>query len=225
MEVHTKMNRNGSGVQTWHFQTTALLAGDVQKQIENDPFFQKGKKLAEEFKDGDFIMVLEYPFRKINELVYKGRDIHFDRAGWFRVTCTYTEVWDRSFGDISGSIAKQGGNMSPLTLKVAVEMPGSIIRTNAPETNGATAVWRFTLGELAGSRVLLVQSVYWNWSLIAPLFLVILAGVAALTVSILRKRARNAPVPCPSCGAKTSHVSVFCSACGARIRTDTAPGG
>ena len=218
VEVHTKMDRSGSGVQTWHFQTTALLAGEIQKQLENDPFFKKGRKLLEEFKDGDFIMVLEYPFRKVNDLAFKGRDIHFDREGMFRVHCTYTEVWDKDFGNISGALAEKTGNMIPLTLKVSVEMPGHIVRTNAAETKDSTATWRFTVGDLAGSRVLLVQSVYWNWSLILPLTALILIAAGIGAVLIVRKRAINAPSPCPSCGAKTAPQAAFCAACGTKLK-------
>lgn len=220
IEVHTKMDRSGKGVQTWHFQTTALLAGEIQKAIENDPFFKKGKKVLEEFKEGDFITVLEYPFTKVNELAYKGRDIQFDRRGWVRVHCTYTEVWDKHFGDVSRELAKHGGSMIPLTLKVSVEMPGRIVRTNAPETDGSTVSWKFTVADITGSRALMVESVYWNWALILPtagFFLLLLGGGTAMLV---KKRAANAPILCPSCASKNPKASTFCASCGVRLRPE-----
>ena len=217
VEINTKLNRNGEGVQTWHFSTTALMAGELQKQIESDPFFKKGKKILEEFKEGDFLIALEYPFRKVNELAYKGRDIRFERSGWFRKKCVYTEVWNKEFGEISGPLAQKTGNMIPLTLKVSVEMPGSIVRTNAAETKESTAVWRFTLGELTGSRVMLVESVYWNWPLILPLASAALLGAGGLVLMFRRARVRNAPRTCPSCGAKTAATAVFCAACGQKL--------
>jgi hypothetical protein len=223
VEVHTKMDRRGQGVQTWHFETTALMAGEIQKKIENDPFFRKGKKLLEEFKDGDFIMVLEYPFKKVNELSYKGRDIQWTCSGWFRKKCTYTEVWDKELGDVTGPLARGAGDMIPLTLRVSVEMPGKIVRTNAEETEGSTAKWRFRLGDLAGSKALLVESVHWNWILIAPAGAVLILCAAGLGIAIVRKCALHMPVACPSCGARTSPHATFCASCGARMKPEPPP--
>src|SRR3990172_2077000 len=116
IEVHTTIKNSGAGVQKLTFTTTALLASQIKKQVEKDPFFSKGNvKISDEFKEGDYILYAEIPFQDVKELENEDRQIGLEKSGFITRTYTYTETWKRSSGQLS-MLANQARGFVPVTV-------------------------------------------------------------------------------------------------------------
>jgi hypothetical protein len=216
--IKTRLNADGSGVQIWSFSGSALIAGEIKKQIETDPLLKKGKRIADQYKNGEYSSGVEIVFENVSELEDEGRKIQFEKKGWIRQTCTYTETWDDQKGRIP-SIMKGAGGIVPLRISVTVEMPGEITKTNSSQSQDNTAVWNFSIAEIAGPRTLVVESVRWNISLILILAFsaaVMLTFAAYLVVRAPRRKVHGRI--CGSCGASVSD-GAYCSACGSKLGT------
>ena len=221
IEIHTKVEANGSGVQTWRFTSTALLASQIKNQITNNPFFAKAIT-KDQYKEGDYIMESSIPFKDVSELRNFDRDVRFTSEGWLFKTNTYTEVW-KSTGKAGGFLAEHAKGLVPITLKINVEMPGRITDTNADSHQGTTATWTVPISDFAASKILTVTSRSLNWVLMSMLAIVFLAiaGAVAFFVYSVSKKSRTpvaAAIPCPACGANVPAGSTFCNFCGKDLR-------
>jgi hypothetical protein len=221
VEIHTKMQANGSGVQTWRFTGTALLASQIKNQIANNPFFAKAVT-KDQFKEGDYILDSSIPFKDVSELRNVDRDVRFSSEGWFLKSNTYTEVW-KSTGKAGGFLSEHAKGLVPITLKIIVEMPGRITETNADVHGNSTATWTVPISDLAASKILTVTSRSMNWVLltvIAIVLLGIIGGIIFWVYSFAKKSGVPAlgSVPCPACGAKVPAGSTFCNFCGKELR-------
>ena len=226
IELKTTVHPDGSGTQSWKFTTTALLAGQVKKQVQSDPFFSKNKtRFLDEFKEGDYILVADVDFKAVGDLQDKYREIHFDKEGLFRSTYTYSETWKQNL-DGNGIIARNSGGLVPVTLKIAIAMPGRIIDSNAQSIDSGVAKWSLTVSELAQPKTFRVVSRRWNFVLLIPALLVLAGLIAALILLVvLRSSRKPAIVPavstgqtkCLACGSAVPPNSLFCNVCGAKL--------
>lgn len=214
--VKTTIIEDGSGTQNWQITTTALLAGEVRKKIENDPFFKKNNaKITEEFKEGDYILKAEIPFQKVGALQEKDHELHLEQKGFFKKTYAYTETWKRDVNPNARLLWKGAGSMVPLTLKISIELPGKIIESNADVVENNVAQWNISVGDIVDSKTLLVQSTQWNRLVLIPLGIVILMGAGTVVLLIARRPRANAL--CNYCGAVVPGGSTFCKDCGAKL--------
>jgi hypothetical protein len=221
IEIHTKMQADGSGVQTWKFTATALLASQIKNQITNNPFFAKAIT-RDQYKEGDYIVESSIPFKDVSELRNVDRDVRFRSEGWFLKTNIYTEVW-KSSGKAGGFLSEHAKGLVPITLKIAVEMPGRVTETNADSHQGSTAVWTVPITDLASSKILTVTSRSINWVLLTILAIIVLAILAAILFFVysFAKKSRapvQATVPCPACGAAVPMGSTYCNFCGKELQ-------
>jgi hypothetical protein len=223
IEVNTKVDQKGSGVQRWKFSGSALLSSEMKKQVENNRFFSKWT-IQDQFKEGDYILEAALKFKDIGDLRNVDRDVRFESNGWILKTHTYTEVWKRS-GQPSGLLAQHAKGLVPVTLRVSVDLPGRIIQTNADYKEGSVARWSIPVSDLVSARMLLAKSQSWNWRLLIPGVVGMMVALAGLAFLVFRsgKRSGIPPAPsiaCPTCGAKVAGGSAFCNFCGNRISTD-----
>jgi len=220
IDIDTKIQENGSGTQTWRFTGTALLASEIKKQIENNPFF--GKSITrDQFKEGDYILESTIPFRDVSELRNVDRDVRFVSQGWLLKTHTYTEVW-KSSGEAGGFLAQRVRGIVPVTLRISVELPGTIVESNADSKEGGVARWNIPVADLATSKILIAKSRSFNWVFLVPSALGFLCVISALFF-LVYSRARKSRLPavptvaCAACGASVPDGSTFCSFCGNRM--------
>ncbi len=226
IELKTTVHPDGSGTQTWRFTTTALLASQLKKQVQNDPFFSRNKtRFVDEFKEGDYILVADVDFRSVDLLQDKYREIHLDKKGFFRSTYTYSETWKQNL-DGNGIIARNAGGLVPVTLKIAIEMPGRIIDSNAQSIDGQVAKWNLQLNDLIQTKTFRVVSRRWNFVLLIPALLVFAGLMAALILFLVLGSSRKPAIAsavsagqkkCVSCQAIVPPGSVFCNVCGAKL--------
>jgi len=222
IEVHTKVEENGSGVQTWRFTSTALLASQIKQQIQRNPFFGKGTT-KDQYKEGDYIFENTIPFQDVAELRNFDRDVRFASQGWLIKTHRYTEVWKRS-GHVGGFLEENARGIVPITLKVSVELPGRITESNADSREEATAHWTIPISELGKSKILTVTSRSVNWVLVIPAIVILVGAIAGGVLFIyFTSRKSRAPAlpatPCSSCGASVPAGSSFCNFCGEKIQS------
>jgi hypothetical protein len=222
IDIRTRINPDESGVQTWKFRTTALLAGEIKKQVERDTLFQrKGVKISDEFKEGDYILTAEIPFGKVSELSGESHELRFEKSGFLKRTYSYTETWSRQV-DTGSRLAWQGaGTFSRVTLQISVEMPGKISESNADQMEGAVAQWSIRMTDLVESRSLQAKSTQWNLlvlipALVAGMMVVATIGFLVLTASS-RKSTSSAGASCPGCGLSVPKGSAFCNSCGRKL--------
>ena len=220
IEVKTKLNENGSGTQQWKFKGTGILASEIKKQVENNRFF-KGSIIRDQFKDGDYTLDTEKSFQDVSELRNPDRDIRYVSEGYFIKTHTYTEVWKRT-GEPAGLLAQHAKGLVPVTLRVEIELPGSIIETNADWKEGSVARWSIPVLELATSKMLIAKSRSFNWLLLIPGAIVLFALFAVLVIAVYtamrKEHAVSAPpVRCSACGANVPSGSTFCNFCGNKM--------
>lgn len=220
IQVKTRIDSDGSGTQYWKFVTTALLAGELKKQIESDSFFSKHGKFKDEFNEGDYILTMEVPFDKVEELKASGRDVKFTSTGFLRSTFSYKEIWNRNLQDPSSILTKRAESIVPVTMKISVVMPGKIIDSNAESIDGSTALWNLSLQDIAQPKTLTATSRRWNVATMIALLMLISTAVA---FSILlmnptgRQMLRKRPL-CPSCKSAVPIGSAFCNHCGATLK-------
>jgi hypothetical protein len=222
IEIHTKVQQDGSGVQTWRFTSTALLASQIKNQIANNPFFAKAIT-KDQFKEGDYILESSIPFKDVAELRNLDRDVRYNSQGWFLKTNTYTEVW-KSTGKAGGFLAEHAKGFVPITLKINVELPGSITETNADSHAGSIATWTVPVTDLAASKILTATSRSVNWillSILALIFLAMIAGIIFFAYSFAKKSRLpvQATIPCTVCGANVAAGSAYCNFCGKDLRS------
>ncbi len=213
LQVETKFKSNGSGVQVWHFTSSALMAGEIKKYVDSHPLLKHGKKLLDEYKKGEYWLSLEIPFEKVTELQADSREIRFQTKGWFKKTSTYSEFWKKQLGGSFGPLAEKTGAILPVKVKWQITMPGKIQESNADEINGAVATWNLTLTDFAAQHSFSARSTHWN----VP----VLAGTAAVALAILglgwvglQKHAQKRRIKCIGCGMIISSNSAYCSKCG-----------
>ena len=220
IEIDTKINENGSGTQVWRFTGTALLASEIKKQVERNRFF--GKSITRDlYKEGDYILESTLNFREISELRNADRDVRFTTSGWLLRTHTYTEVWKRS-GEAAGLLAQHAGGIVPVNLKISVEMPGTIVETNADFKESGVARWTIPVSDLADSKTLIAKSRTWNWTILiiaGGLLIGLFAGLLFLTYSIVSKSKSPAlpSIRCSACGADVPGGFTFCNFCGNKM--------
>jgi hypothetical protein len=220
IEINTKIKEDGSGTQVWKFIGSALLASDIKKQVERNRFF--GKSITrDQYKEGDYILESTLNFRDISELRNVDRDVHFSTQGWLMKTHTYTEVWKRS-GEAAGLLAQHAGGLVPVTLRISVELPGTIIESNADSKEGSVARWSMPVSDLVASKMLTAKSRSWNWPLLIGGGTILFGAFGALfffVYSAIQKSHLpvSPPVVCKACGAKVSGGSTFCNFCGNKM--------
>ena len=223
IDVRTKIEAGGGGVQNWQFTTTALLAGKIREQVERDPFFRKkNAKISEQFKEGDFILSVEIPFEEARELNGDDRKVSFESSGLLRRHYKYSETWKRDMNEQARLLWRDAGNFVPVTLRVSVEMPAKIVDSDADVVEGNVAKWTIPFSDLAESKTLRVEAARWNLWVIGPAALgalLIVIGIGVVAGSLSRKNSKQ-PLPvakCSACGAGIPAGSKFCNACGAQL--------
>ena len=223
IEVNTKMKENGSGTQTWRFKGTGILASEIKKQVQNNRYF-KNSAIRDQFQEGDYILETSMDFQDVSALRNVDRDVQFTTQGFIIKTHTYTEVWKRS-GEPAGLLAQHAKGLVPVTLRVAIELPGSIIETNADWKEGPVARWSIPVSDLISSKTLIARSRSLNWGLVVPAAIALLLALAGLVIAIY-KAVRKEPLPaipnlnCVACGAKVPAGSTFCNFCGNKMTGD-----
>ncbi len=220
IEVNTKVNESGGGRQTWKFTGTALLSSEIKKQVENNRFFGKSV-IRDEFKEGDYILEAAFNFQDVSELRDADRDVRFESKGWIVKTHTYTEVWKRS-GQTTGLLAQHARGVVPVTLRVQVELPGTIVETNADWKEGPVARWSVSVSDLVSTKMLVAKSRSWNWIVLIPGSVVLAIAFAGLVIFVYlsTKKARvhlGPSVDCSACGAKVPGGFAFCNFCGSKM--------
>lgn len=220
IQVKTRIDSDGSGTQYWKFVTTALLAGDLKKQIESDSFFSKHGKLKDEFKEGEYILTMEVPFDKVEELKASGRDVQFTSTGFFRSTCTYKEIWNQNLRDPNSVLTKRAESIVPVSMKVSVVMPGKIIDSNAENVDGASANWNLSLQDFTQPKTLFVTSRNWNVATLIALLMLVSTAVAFsfLFLNPAGRRILGKKPLCPACQSAVPSGSSFCNHCGAALK-------
>lgn len=220
IEVQTKVKENGSGTQTWRFKGTGILASEIKKQVENNRYF-KNSAIRDQFHEGDYILETSMNFKDVGELRNADRDVQFTTQGFIIKTHTYTEVWKRS-GEPAGLLVQHAKGLVPVTLRVAIELPGSIIETNADWKEGSVARWSIPVSDLITSKTLIARSRSLNWGLLVPAATVLLLAFAGLVIAIYKAMGKK-PLPaiptlnCATCGAKVPAASLFCNFCGNKM--------
>jgi hypothetical protein len=217
IEVKTTVQENGSGTQLWRFNGTGILASEIKKQVQNNKYF-KHSAIRDHFKEGDYILETNIDFKDVSELRNADREVQFVTTGFLMKTHTYTEVWKRS-GDPAGLLAQHAQGLVPVTFRVAIELPGSIIETNADWKEGAVARWTVSVSDLASSKMLVAKSRSWNWALIVPAIIILIAAFAGFIILGYRmvQRQREPALPtstCSTCGANVPVGSTYCNFCG-----------
>lgn len=220
IQVKTRIDSDGSGMQYWKFVTTALLAGELKKQIELDSFFSKHGKFKDEFKEGDYILTMEVPFDKVEELKASGRNVEFTSKGFLRSTFSYKETWNRNLQDPSSILTKRAESIVPVTMKISVVMPGKIIDSNAENIEGSTAFWNLSLQDITQPKTLTATSKRWNAGTLIALLMLVSTAVA-FSILLMNPAGRQflskRPL-CPSCKSAVPIGSAFCNHCGASLK-------
>lgn len=222
IDIATKIDRDGSGMQTWQFETSALVASQLKEFIQNDPYFQKlPGKIQEQFREGKYELTWEVPFKDIKELEENWHLYHFETRGLFRKRYSYSEVWDVTNGSRLKELNKKVGSLVPITVKVSVAVPGNIVDSNADRTEGNVAYWDIPVNELASAKTLTIHSEEWNRALLLIAGVILffaLIGVAVVGLLSMRKpKVAGAATVCASCGNVLPSGSTFCNRCGAKV--------
>jgi len=220
IQIKTTIRPDGSGSQKWQFTTTALLANQIKGQLDQDSFFSKLRpKITEEFKEGDYILGAEIPFKDVTELQNGRHVFRFEKKGFFKRTYFYTESWEQAVDD-RGFLSQKAGGVVPITMKVSLELPGKIVDSNAEAVEGSIAKWSIPVADLFHPKSLWAKSEKWNLWLLVPITLLFFAGASAVAFFVtrtLRKREATAQVRCSHCGAAVPGGSAFCNACGTKL--------
>ncbi len=221
IEVQTVIKENGSGTQRWKFVGTALMASEIKKQVERNNFFGKGV-ITDGYKEGDYFLEANLPFRDVNELRDADRDVRFESQGVILKTYNYTEVWKRS-GQVTGLLGQHAGGLVPVTMGISVELPGKIVETNADVFDGSVARWSIPVTDLVSRKILSAKSRSWNWLVIIPAAACAALIVISLFAVVYKTAAKSAgsTVPafrCSACGASVPSGSAFCSFCGLPLK-------
>jgi hypothetical protein len=212
LQVETNFKSNGSGVQIWHFTSSALMAGQIKKYVDSHPLLKHGKKILDEYKKGEYWLALEIPFSKVNELQDESREIRFQKKGLFRRTYTYSEFWKKQLGGTAGPIAEKAGEILPVKVKWQITMPGTIQESNADEVHEGVAVWNLTLTDFAAQHSFSARSTAWNFPLLIILTIAI-AGLFALSWFVVKKYGFKR-IKCAACGILIPADSLYCNRCG-----------
>jgi rRNA maturation endonuclease Nob1 len=218
IEVRTRIEDDGSGKQNWKFVTTALLASELKKQIASDPFFSRHGNFKDEFKQGDYILSMEIPFDKVEELKSPGHEVRFKRTGFFKTTCMYSETWKQNVQDKQSLLTKRAESIVPVTIKVSVLMPGRIVDSNAETVDGSTARWSLSLQDISEQRLLTATSKHWNTAMLISLAMFVSTAVALGLLLLSPAVKRKPQLSCPACKRTVPEGSSFCNRCGANLR-------
>lgn len=194
VEVRTTVHKGGSGLQKWSFSTTALLAGEIKKQVQNDPLLKNGRITADDFKEGNYHLQVEIPFETVRSLKQPGHEIALEQSGLFRKRMVYRESWTSQVLRGSSLLGTRAQGVLPINVKVAVEMPGKITATNSDMVEGSVAYWNVPLSDLTEAMMLEVESVYWNTWLIIVLAAVFALSLLALLL-LVAFASRKGPAP------------------------------
>jgi hypothetical protein len=226
IDIRTKINRDGGGVQRWGFTTSALIGDKIKKEILNDPYFQKlPGKIQEEYKEGDYILTWQAPFQNVSELERGWHAVHFEKRGVFRNVYSYSEVWELKSGTRLDEINKKWGALVPLTVKTTIELPGRIVDSNADLVQDNAATWNIRLNDLTPARTLRLQTVEWNLRLLIPLVVIVGLGLIGVLVAVLlsMKKSPSRAITavtsvCSNCNRPVPPGSAFCNGCGAKLQ-------
>jgi hypothetical protein len=224
IDIKTKINPDGSGIQNWTITTSALLANKIRTQIKQEPLF-KGLKLefTEEYKEGDFILKTRIPFQNVGQLKNQYFEVRLQKNGFFQTKYDYTEVWKASTG--AKLLQDTENAFRPKSVKVSVEACGTILNSNAENVEGQIAHWTIPIGGLTQDRVLRIQWQRWNMDRIIGISLAALLLVLVL-FWILKKSQKVEPTgvapsanskACSNCNALLSEDSAFCNKCGTKV--------
>jgi ribosomal protein L40E len=225
IEIKTKINPDGTGVQMWTITTSALLATKVRTQVREEPLF-KGLKLefSEEYKEGDFIIRTRIPFQNVNQLKNNYYEVRLEKDGFFRTTYDYTETWKTGSENGQKLFQNTGGAFAPKSVKASVEVNGPIVQSNAERMEGQTAYWTIPIGEPAQNKVLRVQWARWNWNRVIVVSLLPLLFVTAMLIVLRGRKSEQATDStaarsslCTQCGAMVPENSSFCHKCGTKL--------
>ncbi|HSE42207.1 MAG TPA: hypothetical protein VLH08_15695 [Acidobacteriota bacterium] len=212
LQVETNFKSDGSGIQVWHFTSSALMASQIKKYVDSHPLLKQGKKILDEYRKGEYWLALEIPFSKVSELQDESREIRFQKKGLFRRTYTYSEFWKKQLGGNAGPIAEKAGEILPVKVKWQITMPGTIQESNADEIHDGIAVWNLTLTDFAAQHSFSARSTAWNIPLLIGLAIAI-AGLVALIWFAVRKYGSNR-IKCAACGVLIPADSLYCNRCG-----------
>lgn len=224
IDIKTKINPDGTGIQNWTITTSALLANKIRTQIKQEPLF-KGLKLefTEEYKEGDFILRTRIPFQNVGQLKNQYFEVRLEKNGFFQTKYDYTEVWKASTG--AKLLQDTENAFRPKSVKVSVEACGTILNSNAENVEGQIAHWTIPIGGLTQDRVLSIQWERWNVDRIIGISLAAL--LAALVLFVILKKSQKAETTgdtpaanskaCSNCNALLSEDSAFCNKCGTKL--------
>lgn len=225
IEIRTKINPDGSGIQQWSFTTSALFAGKIREQVKNEPLFKGlNLELSEEYKEGDFILKTRVPFQSVSQIKNDYFESHLQKSGFFRTRYDFTQTWKALPKNGKALFQDSVEGFGPNALRISVEVSGSIVGSNADTVEGSTAHWSIPMSPLTQNRVLRVQWLRWNPNRIAAISLLALVTALAVFV-IIRKRGQpsTAKLPektgaaCPQCGSIVPEGSTFCNKCGVKL--------
>ena len=198
VDVQTTFDPSGSGTQAWRFTSTSLMAGQLRKQVNSQFHFQQ---LTEEFHEGDFILIGVNKFQSPNQLNDRFHKITWHKSGLWKESYVYSETWFAHESRV------------PLKVRIGVDVPGTITKTNADSSQDHTAIWTFDADDVQGSKVLRIEFVRWNLLLIVSAALLAWGVVCFGMLMIIDSR----PVRCPDCGKKVPVGSAFCNSCGSKM--------
>lgn len=225
IEIRTKINPDGSGIQQWSFTTSALFAGKIREQVKNEPLF-KGLNLefSEEYKEGDFILKTRIPFQSVGQIKNDYFESHLEKSGFFQTRYDFTQTWKATPENGKALFQDSAEGLGPNSLNVSMDLAGSIVGSNADKVEGSTVHWSIPMNPLTQARVLRVQWMRWNTNRIAAVSLLALAIVLAVFV-VLRKRGQapiaklpeKTGVTCAQCGSIVPEDSAFCNKCGVKL--------
>jgi zinc ribbon protein len=200
VDVQTTFNPGGGGTQAWRFTSTSLMAGQLRKQVNSQFHFQE---LKEDFQEGDFILTGVNKFQSPDQLNNRFHRVTWQKSGLWKQAYIYTDTW----------IAQK--SRVPIKMRIAVDVPGTITKSNADESQNQTAIWMFEANDVQGSKVLRVEFYRWNFLLLVPAALLAWAVICFGLLMMIDAR----PVVCANCGKKVPRGSAFCNSCGSKMET------
>jgi hypothetical protein len=196
------------------------MAGQIKKYVDSIPLLRQGKKILDEYKNGEYWLAVEVPFEKASELQDETHEVRFQTKGLFRRTSTYSEFWKKQLSGKAGPIAEKAGEILPVKVKWQVMMPGTIQESNADEVKDGVATWNLTLTDFGAQHSFSARSTHWNIPLLAGTAVAALAILGVLFF-VIQKQAKRKRVSCAGCGIVISADSAYCSKCGKLQRETT----
>ena len=200
VDIQTTFDPGGGGRQAWRFTSTSLMAGQLRKQVSSQFHFQE---LNEEFHEGDFILTGVNKFQSPDQLNDRFHHVTWRKSGLWKQSYVFSDTWFAQ------------NTRVPLKLRIAVDVPGTITKSNADESKDHTAIWMFDADDVQGSKILRVEFFRWNFVLILSAAL-LAWGVVCFGILMTIDAS---PVRCSNCGKKVPAGSAFCNSCGSKMET------